>query len=175
MKVAKRYARAFLETASEEEIIELLQIRDELERGKTLFYLSLPSFSINKKEEFLFSFLPALSENLKRFLLLLLRKRRIALLPEIIEELLRLKREREGIAEALVRSAIPLLPEERERLGKILENRLGKRIILQEEVDPSLIGGLTVEVEGDMIDASLKGFLIRLRERLISRGESRWA
>ena len=175
MRVARRYAEAFLETASEAEIKELLQIGAELERGKTLFYLSLPSFSIHQKEEFLFGFLPALSDNLKRFLLLLLTKRRIAMLPQIIEELLRLKREREGIAEALIRSAIPLLPEEKEHLQRILENKFNKRIILEEEVDPSLIGGFTVEVEGKMIDASLKGFLMRLREKLVSRGESRWA
>jgi len=175
MRVAKRYAEAFLETASEEDLANFLDAVERLKKGKTLFYLSLPSFNIRQKEEFLLSFLPPLSENTKRFLFLLLRKRRISLLPEIMEELLRLKREREGIAEALVRSPISLLPEEKEHLQRILENKFGKRIILEEEIDPSLIGGLTIEVEGNMIDASLKGFLIRLRERLISRGESRWA
>ncbi|MBC7328986.1 ATP synthase F1 subunit delta [bacterium] len=175
MRIARRYAEAFLETASEEDLANLLDAVERLKKGKTLFYLSLPSFGIQQKEEFLLSFLPSLSENTRRFLFLLLSKRRISLLPEIGEELIRLKREKEGIALALVRSPIPLLSEERELLRKILENKFAKRIILEEEIDPSLIGGFTVEVEGNMIDASLKGFLIRLREKIISRGESRWA
>lgn len=175
MKAEPRYARAFLESASEEDIKNLLEVAERLQHGKTLFYLSLPTFSFSQKAEFLKSFLPPLRGKVERFLLLLLRKRRIASLPIIVEELIRLKKEREGIGEAYVRSAVPLTPGERERLRIILEKRFGKRIILNEEVDPSLIGGLSVEVEGNMIDASLKGFLTRLRAQLVRREGLKWA
>lgn len=175
MRVERRYARAFLESASETDIENLTKAVGQLQRGRTLFYLSLPTFSLYQKQEFLRSYLPSLTEYVERFLFLLLKKGRIALLPTIIEELLRLKREKEGISEAYVRSAVPLSPQEKDRLIKALENRFHKKIVLKEEVDPSLIGGLTVEVEGNLIDASLKGFLIRLRSNLVRREEARWA
>ncbi|MGC8843432.1 MAG: ATP synthase F1 subunit delta [bacterium] len=175
MRVARRYAAAFLETASEEDVKMFLEAGEELKKGRTLFFLSQPFFDIKQKEKFIQSFIPSMSENVKRFLLLLLRKRRISLLPEVIDELVRLKMEREGICEALVSTVIPLQPSERERLQKILECMVGKKVIMKEEIDPSLIGGLTIEVEGNMIDASLKGFLTRLRGKLVERGETRWA
>jgi len=169
VRAERRYARAFLEAASAEDIKNLLEAAEQLQKGNALLYLSLPTFPLHQKEEFLKSFLPSLSENVERFLFLLLRKRRIILLPAIVEELLRLKKEMEGIEEAYVHSAIPLTPEERERLKRALEKRSGKRIILNEDVDPSLIGGLVVEIEGTMIDMSLKGFLLRLQTYLIRR------
>ncbi len=175
MRAETRYARAFLESASEEEIKNFLESAERLQQEKTLFYLSLPTFTLRQKEEFLKSSLPSLREKVERFLFLLLRKGRVALLPKIVEELIRLKREKEGIKEAYVRSAVLLTPEERERLSRALEKRFRERIILREEVDPSLIGGLIVEVNGEMIDASLKGFLLRLRSWLVRREEKRWA
>lgn len=173
MKVERRYARAFLETASETDLENLSKAVEQLQRGRTLFYLSLPTFSLYQKREFLRSYLPSLTEYVERFLSLLLKKGRIALLPNIMDELLRLKMEREGISEAYVRSAVPLTPVEKERLIKALENRFHKKIVLKEEVDPSLIGGLTVEVDGNLIDASLKGFLLKLRSYLLRREEVR--
>lgn len=173
MKVERRYARAFLETASETDLENLSKAVEQLQRGRTLFYLALPTFSLYQKREFLRSYLPSLTEYVERFLSLLLKKGRIALLPNIMDELLRLKMEREGISEAYVRSAVPLTPVEKERLIKALENRFHKKIVLKEEVDPSLIGGLTVEVDGNLIDASLKGFLLKLRSYLVRREEVR--
>lgn len=175
MRAERRYARAFLESASEEDMKNLMEAVEKLQRGKTLFYLSLPTFTLHQKWEFLRSYLPPLTECVERFLSLLLRKRRIAQLPNIMEEILRLKMEREGVGEAYVRSAVPLTPEESEKLRNALEKRFGKKLILKEEVDPSLIGGLIVEVEGNMIDVSLRGFLQRLRSQLIRREELRWA
>ncbi|MBC7327996.1 ATP synthase F1 subunit delta [bacterium] len=175
MRVEPRYARAFLESASLEEVNELLEVSQPLLKGKTLFYLSQPTFTLQKKYEFLKGYLPPMSEKVERFLYLLLRKRRIFSLPGILEEIQRMVREKEGISEAYVRSAIPLTPVEKERLIKALEKRTGRKIVLKEEVDPSILGGLVVEVEGDMLDYSLKGFLSRLHEHLSKEVVARWA
>lgn len=167
MGIATRYATAFLEVASEEDMDSLQEVNKILEEKNLLRYLSLSVFPLPQREEVLFSLCPQIGEKTRLFLTLLLRKRRINLLPEIVEELHRLKMQREGLALAKVTSPLPLREEEKKRLSEILERRWGKRVILQEQVDPSILGGLIVEIEGDMLDGSLKGFLQNLQNSLL--------
>lgn len=167
MGIATRYATAFLEVASEEDMDSLQEVNKILEEKNLLRYLSLSAFPLPQREEVLFSLCPQIGEKTRLFLTLLLRKRRINLLSEIVEELHRLKMQREGLALAKVTSPLPLREEEKKRLSEILERRWGKRVILQEQVDPSILGGLIVEIEGDMLDGSLKGFLQNLQNSLL--------
>ncbi len=167
MGIATRYATAFLEVASEEDMDSLQEANKILGEKDLLRYLSLPAFPLSQREGMLFSLCPQISEKARLFLTLLLRKRRINLLPEIIDELHRLKMQREGLAIAKVTSPLPLQEEERKRLLEILERKWGKRVILQEQVDPSILGGLIVEIEGDMLDGSLRGFLQNLQNSLL--------
>ncbi len=44
----------------------------------------------------------------------------------------------------------------------------GGRIELEQEVDPSLLGGLVVRVGDRLIDGSVRGRLERLRNQLVS-------
>ena len=56
---------------------------------------------------------------------------------------------------ALVTAVIPLTEAQRERLTAILARGYGKQIRLNVELDPELIGGLTIRIGDDMIDGSL--------------------
>jgi hypothetical protein len=67
---------------------------------------------------------------------------------------------------ARVRSAVPLTKEERTILKERLRERFGQEFLLHLEVDPSLIGGLVVEVRGQLIDGSVAGKLEALRASL---------
>ena len=69
-----------------------------------------------------------------------------------------------GIAEAEVVSAVPLTDGEVNALRTKLEKLTGKRIELLFEIDPSVIGGLIVRVDGRVIDASVRKDLDNLRE-----------
>jgi F-type H+-transporting ATPase subunit delta len=71
-----------------------------------------------------------------------------------------------GQARAAVRSAVPLTDGEKQELGGHLERALGKRILLEEHVDPSLLGGFVAQVGSFILDGSLDGQLARMRERL---------
>ena len=57
--------------------------------------------------------------------------------------------------------------EERAGLTRALEARTGKHIEIQEEVDPSLIGGAVLRIGDTIIDGSVAGHLRRLRQRLV--------
>ena len=71
-----------------------------------------------------------------------------------------------GQARATVRTAAPLTDPEKREVGRRLEGALGKRILLEERVDPTLLGGFVAQVGSFIVDGSLDGQLARMRERL---------
>ena len=89
-------------------------------------------------------------------------------LPRIAAEFRRLDNHRLGIAPARVVSAAALEPAEVKALIARLEQMTGGRIELEQEVDPSLLGGLVVRVGDRLIDGSVRGRLERLRNQLVS-------
>ena len=71
-----------------------------------------------------------------------------------------------GIDPATATSAVPLGQEEVRAIATRLEAMTGGRVVARHDVDPAIIGGLTVRIGDRLIDASVRGRLERLRERL---------
>jgi F-type H+-transporting ATPase subunit delta len=71
-----------------------------------------------------------------------------------------------GQARAQVRSAVALSDDDKRRLAARLGQILRKRIILEERVDATLLGGFVAQVGSLILDGSLDGQLERMRERL---------
>jgi F-type H+-transporting ATPase subunit delta len=90
-------------------------------------------------------------------------------LPEILAAYRALVDDDLGQARAQVRAAVPLTAEDKNRLATRLGGILGKRIILEEQVDHTLLGGFIAQVGGFILDGSLDGQLGRMRERLAGR------
>jgi F-type H+-transporting ATPase subunit delta len=103
---------------------------------------------------------------------LLVERRRVALLPKVADAFRRLIYARRNIVEAEVASAAPLTEAERAALRERLARLVGRRVELRERLDPGLLGGLVVRIGDRLYDASVRGRLERLRNRLIagSRG-----
>jgi F-type H+-transporting ATPase subunit delta len=103
---------------------------------------------------------------------LLVERRRVALLPKVADAFRRLIYARRNIIEAEVASAAPLTEAERAALRERLARLVGRRVELRERLDPGLLGGLVVRIGDRLYDASVRGRLERLRNRLIagSRG-----
>jgi F-type H+-transporting ATPase subunit delta len=78
-----------------------------------------------------------------------------------------LNRER-GIVEAVATGAMPLTNEEITALREKVAEMTGRTIDLRVGVDEALIGGLTVRVGDTLYDASVRGRLERLRQRLVA-------
>ena len=103
------------------------------------------------------------------FAALVAERGRIDHLPEIVAAYRMLADEDLGQARAHVRAAVPLTAEDKQRLATRLEAILGKRVILEEQVDHTLLGGFVAQVGGFILDGSLDGQLGRMRERLAGR------
>lgn len=71
------------------------------------------------------------------------------------------------IAEAQVKSAQALTPDQAESIRRRLEEISGKRVVLHAQVDPKLIGGVQVDLEGRRYDNSIRTRLERMRRTLI--------
>jgi F-type H+-transporting ATPase subunit delta len=91
---------------------------------------------------------------------------RINHLPEIAAAYRALLDEDLGQARARVRTKVALGPEDRRRLAARLEQIVGRRILLEEQVDRTLLGGFIAQVGSFILDGSLDGQLGRMRERL---------
>jgi F-type H+-transporting ATPase subunit delta len=100
------------------------------------------------------------------FVGLLAERGRIDHFTEIIASYRNFVDEDLGQARATVRTAAPLTDAEKQELGRRLEGALGKRILLEERVDPTLLGGFVAQVGSYIVDGSLDGQLARMRERL---------
>jgi F-type H+-transporting ATPase subunit delta len=87
-------------------------------------------------------------------------------LPEIVAAYRALLDTELGRTRAQVRTAVALTEAEKTQLSGRLERALGRRVILEEQVDATLLGGFIAQVGSLILDGSLDGQLARLRQRL---------
>ena len=69
-----------------------------------------------------------------------------------------------GESVAVVTSAVPLKEAETVALRAKLEKKLCRTVVLQCRVDPGLIGGVRVDVDGRVIDGSIRNKLEEIKE-----------
>lgn len=90
------------------------------------------------------------------------------LLKRLATEVGALMQERGGRSarEIVVRTAVPLTPEERAEFQRVLGQRFGPayRVVFQE--DPQVLGGVWLRVGDRIVDGSLRGRLEALRKQM---------
>lgn len=174
-KAAKRYAAALYASASQQGLAR--EIGRELEELATLWQTSPelgltmqnPRLARSGKAELLETVAAKfeLSPLIKNLNALLLDKGRLELLPALSREYGELEDKAQGLARARCLVAHPLSQEQAQRLRQSLVKISGAReVILTLTVDPSLLAGFVVNLEGKLIDGSLKGRLQRLGRSL---------
>ena len=71
-----------------------------------------------------------------------------------------------GIIEATVVSAVPLQDASREKLLAKLAALTGKTVTLKEKVDPSVLGGLRLAMDGKRLDGTVQRRLETMRDEI---------
>lgn len=174
--LARRYARALLSSA--EKAGEIDRIESDLglitytvqtvpELHATLNHPLLPAERKSAIVADVFS--RRIAPLTLQFLNLLIDKRRVGVLDEIEQEYVRLANELRGVVPALVTSAVALTHEEQNQLKEKLDQYTGRGVTLTLELDPMLIGGLTVRIGDKVIDGSIKGYLAALKSKLLAQ------
>lgn len=88
------------------------------------------------------------------------------LLPRVNDEFRALLGERLGICVVDVTTAVPLDDGLRQLITEKAEADLGKKAVLRERIDQSILGGIIMDVDGNYIDASMISQLNRARHIL---------
>jgi F-type H+-transporting ATPase subunit delta len=78
-----------------------------------------------------------------------------------------LYKEYKRVADAKLYSATQLSPQKLSEISGILSKKLDKIINLELVVDPSLLAGFRVEVDGFVFDSSIKNQLAGLKKQLL--------
>lgn len=172
--VARRYARALFELAQEKGQLdqverELGMVAEMIRTNPRLRWVMDDVMTSTEVKSHLIAqlFTGKVSDLVLHFLLVVVRKRREANIPEMYRAYVDLANDARGIVEVEVRSAVPLDEEIVRNLERKLVARLGKRVKFQTQVAPELIGGLVVRVDDTLMDGSVRTRLARMRERLI--------
>jgi F-type H+-transporting ATPase subunit delta len=99
--------------------------------------------------------------------LLLAERGQFAIFPAVVAEYDALVRRSRGIVAATVTTPSPLTKAELAQVLAHVEQLAGAKVELTTATDPRLLGGLTVRIGDQLIDASVQGRLERLRGTLI--------
>jgi len=108
----------------------------------------------------------AFSARFNDFLSVLAENKRLSLLPEIVVLYRDLREEADRLLRCRVVSAFALDEDQSTRLKRALARRFDREILLETEVDSSIIGGAVVYAGGQVIDGSLKDRLAKLSNSL---------
>jgi F-type H+-transporting ATPase subunit delta len=99
-------------------------------------------------------------------LALMADKRRLFVLPQLLDDLSARIADDKGEVTAEVTAAAPLSADQAKRLTAVLKAKAGKTVLLKTSVDESLIGGMVVKLGSIMIDTSVKARLQRLQNAM---------
>jgi F-type H+-transporting ATPase subunit delta len=172
--VARRYLEASMEAA------ERAGVRDELGRQLTMLQAALeispdvrrllghPSMDLERKLAAAGDVLGEQPvEPLRKLIAVLIDNDRLEVLEVADEVYQQLVDEAEGLLRAFVVTPAPLEDDQSQRLAQALSGWLKQDVVIDAEVDPDLIGGIVVRVGDRVLDASLRGRLERIRERMV--------
>jgi F-type H+-transporting ATPase subunit delta len=173
--LARRYAQALFEASRsrglEEKIgADLVSVR-ELAEGEESFvrFLASPEVRDRDKSELVETVLGSKVELLiVRFLRLVVDHKRGALVAAMCTAYADLLEAHRGLLRIQVRVAQPLEPAQAERLRAVLAKRTGRDVVLETEVDPSLLGGVVTRLRDRVLDGSVRRQLDEMREAMLA-------
>lgn len=171
--VSERYALSLYEVAKDGGMVE--RFMNELNQCAEVFgtypdYLKLlttPSIPLAEKQDTLKKvFEGRVHDYVLNFLMLLTEKRRIGLIAEIRKAYQDQYYFEENIAEVVAVTASPMAEDLQTKLCAKMCAVTGKKVILKNEVDPSIIGGIVVRIENRQVDTSVKTRLAEIAQQM---------
>ncbi|MDB4988355.1 MAG: synthase subunit delta [Myxococcaceae bacterium] len=172
--LAKRYARAILELASEagqtqvvgKELAEFVTQWNESDELRSIFLN--PNVKLADRKAILAAVTEqaGLSQLTRNSILYINDQGRIGALPHIARSFAELAGEASGVVRAEVTSASPLSETYYAQLQKTLEQVTGHKVSIEKKLDPSLIAGVVTRVGDKVFDGSIRSRLADLKDTL---------
>ena len=168
---ARRYAEAAFEIGRDDDTLErwerdLVRLSDALASDELRTLIEHPAIPYGDKERVLRRAVGDVSPEALNLVLLMVRRGRPRAIDRMVARFGELVRRHRGVSLAEVRTALPLEGAQRTAIVERLHELTGDEIEINEVVDESLIGGIAVRIGDQLIDASVRNRLERLRTRL---------
>lgn len=169
------YAKALVELIGEDKALlssyaeALKEVKDDFANNPTL-HSALCSHSLPKESQFaIIDKIYGSTEltHLCPFMKMLASRHLFTNFDDIEASFRKASNEILGKDEGILYSATPLSKKEIEALEKKMEERLGKKVELDNRVEPSLIGGVRIFIDDKVYDDSVDTKIEKLRERLL--------
>jgi F-type H+-transporting ATPase subunit delta len=175
MASAKRHAQAVFQLALESDSIdrwrsELTRLAETLAEPELAAILENPKLHADEKMELIRNCLPGLTQQALNLAFFLVARQRLGIVGQILAAYEIMADAKEGLEHARVVTAVPLDQKETQSLMDRLAKITGKRIVLDTDVDPDIIGGFVARIGDKLIDGSTKARL-RALKRGLARGE----
>jgi F-type H+-transporting ATPase subunit delta len=168
---ARRYAEAALEIGRSDGTLDawerdLQRLNAALGDEQLRALAEHPAVPYAEKERVIRRVVGDVSPEALSLVLLMIRRGRPRAIPRMVEHFATLLRRERGVSLAEVRTALELDDQQRTAVLDRLHELTGDEIEINEVVDESLIGGITVRIGDRLYDASVRSRLERLRARL---------
>jgi F-type H+-transporting ATPase subunit delta len=178
--IARRYAKGLMMAAAVEDLDTIDEQFSELiavladENADLARLFSDPAFSPSEKKAVINQICTRykINEVFCHFLLLLVDKGRLLLLPLIHEGFVALLDEHHGRMRAHIKSAVPVDDVMVKDITAALKKICKKEILADVAIDRGLLAGLRVELGGMVIDGSAKAKLAAMKNQLVNSIEA---
>jgi F-type H+-transporting ATPase subunit delta len=171
----RTYARALFEAAKDEgrldgvheQLADFVATVDQV--GELRAVLESPELDSRAKAALLDQVLGDADELVRNFVRLLAEKGRAGELDEIAREFEALVAQDQGILGVELTTAVELSQQGFDDLVARVGQASGREVRASRAVDPTLVGGLVLQIGSRRLDASIRGRLDRLRQELTTR------
>jgi F-type H+-transporting ATPase subunit delta len=174
-EIAEVYARSLFEVAKEHDKLDVVreqlgEFADALAENRELsvFFFS-PYFSTEEKRDGLTRVVVDADETVVNFLELLIEKHRMPVLFRIRRVYDTLWERENKVLPVEITSAVELDEQTVKGIGERIGERTGQHVELTARVEPDILGGVVLRVGNQILDASIRNRLERLR-RQVARG-----
>ncbi|GAB4410018.1 MAG: ATP synthase F1 subunit delta [Bacteroidia bacterium] len=172
-RIGLRYASAIFELAEERQILtpvfeDMSLVQSVIEENLGLRQLlASPLINAAKKQVVLEQIFAGKTKSdlVPMLLRLLLQKGRERFLPQVATAFLQCYDEAQGIVRGVLTAASALDTATLEDIRTSMEQKLGKRLVLDTQVDATLIGGFVLRIGDQLFDGSVLASLRRIRHR----------
>ncbi len=171
---SRRLAQAAFEVAVAREGLDawekdLATVRSVLSNADVIGFMGSPQVPLEVKVAGLKTLLGGVSPRVRNFVSVLVARKQVRRIDSVVREFETLADGKRGIARATVSTAVPLDDLRRSMVVTALGSMTGKKVVLTERIDPSLLGGIVARVGDRLIDGSSRTRLRDLRSALAER------
>lgn len=168
-RAAIRYARAILDLAVENRVTDVVEkdmrsivetFADSLELREML---ASPVIKNSEKKQALTSIFAGGHDISEGMIGMLVDNKRVSLLNEVAEKYIILNEQLKGEGVAFVTTAVPLTAELEKKILKQIESMTGNKVVIENKIDESIVGGFILRVGDLQYDASISNKLNNLK------------